>query len=417
VSYPTAPSVQEALIKPSAITLIQKQGHHDVAILEFSVENESALTVLKTNMPISFKWTKNGYSKEWVGYISSVSAEHSPTPRKRMQIHCIGSAFSLKARKPRIFTNKTIPQVVEALVKEAGLAFNGDSHPRVFPQISIAGQSYWEWIREQAKRIGYAVHVDGTTVYFKRLDSMIDTFSKDTALLSYFANEFPTDVLLHDRTLDYFKFHNGEYIEGSELRNNKSVGGVDPVTGKIISASKKASAAGKRSRKVVNETFFEEQRTDQVVHDTVSATTAAEGSAHNARFVTPAKVKCQGDARIRPYAPVYVNGISEQVDGHWIVLQATHYMTIGGEYQIEMDVATDGSGKNNPTATRSTDPHLIGTIDIAAALANGGTPVTTPGYTKSRLAIKTPVVSESQQGQNRSRAVWVNGPKPKRRVY
>jgi hypothetical protein len=92
-------------------------------------------------------------------------------------------------------------------------------------------------------------------------------------------------------------------------------------------------------------------------------------------------------------------------------------MTIGGEYQIEMDVATDGSGKNNPTATRSTDPHLIGTIDIAAALANGGTPITAPGHTKSRLAIKTPVVSESQQGQNRSKAVWVNGPKPKRRVY
>jgi len=417
VSYPTAPSVQASLNKPVSITLIQKQYSHDVAILEFSLPNEKAITTLKTGMPISFKWTKEGITKEWVGYVSHLSNEHSPTPKKRMQIHCVGSSFPLKNRKPRVFRNKTIPQAVETLVKEAGLKYIGDPNPQVFSQLSIAGHSHWEWIQEQAKKIGYAVLVEGTNFYFKRIDNLISTFSKNAAVLSYFAQDVPTDTLLNDRTLDYFKYLHGEYIEGTALRNAKTVSGVNPITGGAVSSSKKANSVGKNLKKTASDVFFEDQRTSQVAHDSAAAVIAAEGAAHSSRFTTPAKVKCQGNASIKPFAPVYIDGISDQVDGHWIALNVTHILTLSGEYQIEMDVATDGIGGSTMQATRSADGKLVGTIDINAALANGGTPVTAPGHSTSSLKAVKKAVTEQGQGYNRTTTLWGAAPRRTGRAH
>lgn len=407
VSFPTLPSIFGSLPQPAEISLIQKERAHDVVVLTWFRTNSQALSNLKTGVPVYFEWVKGSVKNSWHGYVSFVSAEMSSANKKTMEVHCVGASFSAKKRELRVFKNKTIPQVVEVLAKELGLNFKGESNPRVFKQLTISGQSYWEWMSEQAKRIGYVMYVEGLDLIFRPIDKVIDYSSTEAPVLEYFAPMVPTDGLSEDKTLDYFKVLNGEYIEGMELRNTKTVAGVNPLTGKEFSASKTPVRMGKAVRKNVNDTFFTEQQTSQVVHDSTAARVAAEGAAHLARFTTPAMVKCQGDPRIRPYKPVYVRGVDKEVDGYWIPTSVKHYMNITGEYNIEMRVATDGVGPTSGSTTRNASPSRLGTVNIQAALDNGGRNPSVVKKSDIKLKPKALLVKEKNQGYNRTPTTWV----------
>lgn len=406
VAFPTLPSIFRDLPQPAEISLIQKERAHDVVVLKWFTMHRQALANLKTGVPVSFEWTKGTVKNVWHGYVSFVSSEMSAANKKTFEVHCVGASFPAKRRELKVFKNKTIPQVAEQLAKEVGLKFQGAESPRVFKQLTISGQSYWEWLSDQAKKLGYAMYVEGMQLTFMPMDKVIDHGSTEAPVLAYFANMVPTDALYEDRTLDYFKVLNGEYVEGLELRNTKSVGGVNPVTGKEFNSAKAPSKMGKAVRRSVNDVFFTEQKTEHVVHDTRAARIAAEGSAQLARFTTPAVVRCQGDPRIRPYKPVYITGVDKEVDGYWIPLSVKHTMSITGEYSIEMTVATDGTGPNSGTSTRNASTAGLGKVNIQAALDNGGYNPATVKKQHIKLKAKTALVKESKQGYNRTPVVW-----------
>lgn len=407
VDFPTLPSIFGDLPQPAEISIVQNERSHDVVVLTWFAMHRQALANLKTGVPVTFEWSKGSVKNSWHGYVSFVSSEMSSANKKMTEVHCVGASFPAKKRELRVFKNKTIPQVAEILAKEVGLNFKGEANPRIFKQLTISGQSYWEWLSEQARRIGYVMYVEGLDLVFKPIDKVIDQASSEAPVLAYFAPMVPTDGLYEDKTLDYFKVLHGEYVEGMDLRTTKTVAGVNPATGKEFFSTKTPVKSGKPVRKVVNDTLFTEQRTEQVVHDAVSARIAAEGAAHLARFTTPAMVKCQGDPRIRPYKPVVIKGVDKQVDGYWVPLSVRHVMNITGEYSIEMKVATDGVGPTQGTSTRSSSTSNLGLVNIQAALDNGGK---SPSVTKKsdiRLKLKSNLVKETNQGYNRTPATWV----------
>lgn len=406
VTFPTLPSVVLDMSQPETIELIQSQGSHDVAVLSWPSTQFQSMANLKTGVPVTFTWKKESIKNVWVGYVSFVSAETAITPRKDFKVHCVGASFPLKENKVRVFKNKTIPQVAEIIAREYGLQFKGESHPRIFKQITISGQSYWEWLQENARKIGYAAFIEGTALVFKKLDSLVDSTSSQAPILAYFAKDVPTNVLYEDRTLDFFRVMNGEYVEGSELRNVKTVGGVDPVTSRPFVTSKSPAKVGKSVRKNKSDVFFQEQRTGQVAHDASAALTTAEGAAQLARFTTPAEVRGQGDPRIAPYKPVVIKGVSKELDGYWVVTKVKHIMSLSGEYHVEMWVASDGLGGLAKSSFRSQNTSSVGTVNIAAALANGGrNPAVTrnTSYTIKRTKVLT---KESGQGFNRTPSLW-----------
>jgi phage protein D len=407
VDFPTLPSIFGDLPQPAEISLIQNERAHDVVVLTWFAPHKQAMANLKTGVPVVFEWSKGGVKNSWHGYVSFVSAEMSAANKKMTEVHCVGASFPAKKRDLRVFKNKTIPQVAAILAQEIGLKFRGESNPRIFKQLTISGQSYWEWLSEQARRIGYVMYVEGLDLVFKPIDKVIDHSSTEAPLLQFFAPMVPTDGLYEDRTLDYFKVLHGEYVEGMELRTTKSVAGVNPDTGKEFFASKTPVKTGKAVRRVVNDTIFTEQRTEQVVHDATSARIAAEGAAHLARFTTPAAVRCQGDPRIRPYKPVYIKGVNKEVDGYWVPLSVKHYMNITGEYSIEMKVATDGVGPNAGSSTRNASAERLGTVNIQAALDNGGKNPSVVKKSDIRLKLKSTLIKEANQGYNRTPMTWV----------
>ncbi|CAB4123515.1 COG3500 Phage protein D [uncultured Caudovirales phage] len=411
VSFPTLPSLT---VRPRRADLYQKEYHHDILVLEFAQFSTSWFNNLKTGVPVVFQWSQGTAGATWIGYVSFVSKAQSGKREQIMEVHCISSGFPLKERSNRVFKSKTIPEAAKIIAEEHGFNFVGDVHPRRFDQLTMAGHSYWEWLQEQAKRIGFAVVVDGMDLIFKPIDKIFDASLSSVPSMNMFAADLPMNSLAMDRTLDTFKMKNGEHIESSVYnRAVKNAGGVDPLSGKSLRAKSSPNTVGRNTRNKVSDVLFTEHRSDQVANSYDAVAASAEGAAQMARMNVPAKVTGQGDPRMRPHRTVLINGTGEHTDGFWVINEVHHMFHKIGDYQVEMSISTDGTGKLIPDAFRRTPGGSVGTIDLTQAVISGKA-VSKP--TLAKLASKTPILRAGNQGYLRTPSVWKKAPSGFRRA-
>lgn len=403
-TFPTLPSLT---VEPRRVDFYEEQGSHSLLVLEYPSESPLWFQSVGTGVPVSFTWKQDTLTRTFVGYVSSISKVNAPQRMDFMQVTCVGATYPLKERVTRVFKNVTIPQAVGQIVSEYGFAFAGEEHPQVFPQLTIAGSSYWEWIQEQARRIGYAVVVDGMNFVFKPLDRIIDLGFSNAAVLSMGDQNVPFNTQFLDRTLDYFKVISGSNVEDSnEVRAVKTVGGVDPITAKPFVADKSPDETGVNLRTNVSDVLFTEYRTDRVVNDQSVATSAADGAAQLARFNIPARVKCQGDPRIRPYGSVFINGTGALTDGFWTVRKSHHMFHKVGDYIMELSIATDGLGTGRQNAFRTRGGSLVGTINLVSVVANSTTETIKLGAPEVKLTRTSQTIKEHEQGFLSNPAIW-----------
>ena len=429
VEFPTLPSIQ---IQPREITLTQKQRKHDVLVMEYQSTSLKNAKLLKTGVPIKFSWKQGSRKVEWLGYVSSVNRKGGAQRAKPMKVFCVGSSFVLKQRKTKTYKNRTIPEVAARIAKQNKLRFVGDTHSRRFPQLVISGQTQWKWLHEQAARIGFVMYVEGTTMHFRSIDKILDKSSSNAPIFQLWDPAIPRSFSQLDRTLDYLDVMTGENIEDdSPNRTVKQVGGVNPVTGKSFTSKTSPKKTGKSIRKNVSSALFDEFNNEQVANTKGDAKNASKGAAELARFNLPAKAYGQGDPRVRPHQFIYVEGSGEQTDGHWVVRESTHKFVYGGNYSIEMLVATDGTEENASNPSRTSNKSIAGTINVAQLISskqafsvNGtdltinlaveqgsggtGSVSTNPNSSgTSRLAVNSPILTQvNNQGFDRTPSVW-----------
>ena len=395
VTFPTLPSLTA---QPRRIDLYQKQYSHDVLVLEYPAESTLWFESLHTGLPIQFFWNQDTLSKSWIGYVSSVSKGNSPQRMNSMTVVCVGSSFPLKARVARVFKDYTIPQAVEEIVTEYGFNFIGENIAQKFPQLTIAGLTYWEWIVEQAKRIGYGIIVDGTNFIFRPLDKLIDLGFSNAAILSLGDASVPFNTQALDRTLDKFTVISGDNIEDSvNYRTVKNVGGVDPITSAQYLSQASPAVTGTNLRDKTTDVLFSEYRTDRVAPSADAAKIEAQGAAQLARFNLPASIHGQGDPRIRPFATAFISGTGNLTDGFWIVKEARHMFHKIGDYVIELKIATDGLGETIETSFRTRDPSNVGVIS-SDVLQNGGISGLYFNMDTAKLVSTDMIVKEGSQG-------------------
>jgi phage protein D len=309
----------------------------------------------------------------WIGYVTHVEKTVEGSLDQPMMVHCVGASYPLKEKATRTFQNMTIPEVAALIGREFGLTVIADSHPIRFPQLTMAGHSYWEWLVEQSKKIGYSMYVDGAVLHFERFDRAISRKSSDAALLFYNGKYLPPRARHVDRTLHSFKALKGDHIETSgAMRSDKVAAGVNPLTARSTSEVSSPANAGLDLRTDAADVFFTEYRSDLVVQSVGIAKELAKGAASMARFNIPAKVKCIGDPRISPFIPVQVVGTGAKTDGLWVAQKVRHNIRSNGEYDIEAVVLTDGTGVNTLARSRTQVIDQVGTINIVEAIKGGG---------------------------------------------
>lgn len=400
--FPTAPSLQA---KPSRVELTQRQYEHDIMVLEYTTSSSLWFSTLKTGTPIIFTWSKDSQSHSWIGYVVNVSKTSAAERKRPMKIFCIGASYVLKARSSRNFKNVTVTDVARKIAKEFKLDFVGENSSRKFSQLSMTGQSYWQWLQEQAARIGYGFYVRGTTMYMRPLDKIINEGMSYAPTMTLQSPSTPAGINILDRTLDKFVILNGDFIENEEATNTiKATAGVNPLTGKHVSGSQDPNKTGQKMRRNSPTALFTEY-TNEVVHSAALGKQAAKDLAEAARFTTPAEISGQGDSKLVPYNVAYLEGTGVDTDGYWLVKETKHMFLLTGEYQVEASVVTDGIGQNLPTAFRTARPNQVGTINIEEKilreLSQGKKNPSIP-----RIISKVPSIIETRQGFADLGSVW-----------
>lgn len=397
VSFPTLPSLTA---QPRRIDLYQKQYNHDIMVLEFASESTLWFETLKTGVPVRFVWRQDTLDKNWIGYVSSIQKINAPQRTNIMQIVCVGATFGMKQRATRVFPNSTIPQAIQTIAEEFGFNVVTEAHPQVFTQLTIPGLSYWEWINEQAKRIGYGIIVDGLNFILLPLDKLIDITFSNSAVLAMGNSGAPFNTQFLDRTLDKFEVINGDNVESStNFRTVKNVGGVDPIDGSIVLSSRAPTEDGTPLRETESSVLFSEYRTDQVVNSLVAAQQISKGAAQMARFSIPATALGQGDPRIRPFGALFIAGTGNITDGFWVVREAHHMFHKVGDYMVDLKIATDGIGDaivETPFRTRT--DLAVGTVNLNEALNNGGVTNLSFDVDSVELTNTNVVQNEAEQG-------------------
>lgn len=404
VTFPTLPSLSA---QPRRIDLYQKQYSHDVLVLEYPAESTLWFESLQTGVPIEFRWNQNTLSKNWIGYVSSTTKSNSPQRVNSMHIVCVGGSFPLKDRAARVFVDSSIPRAVEQIVTEYGFNFIGEDNNQKFSQLTIAGLSYWEWIVEQSKRIGYGIIVDGMNFIFKPIDKLIDFGFSSAAILSIGDATVPFNTQALDRTLDSFSVISGDNIEDTvNYRTIKNVGGVNPVSNEEYLTEASPLNTGNQLRSNASDVLFSEYRTDRVVQSAEAAKIEAEGAAELARFNLPATVRGQGDPRIRPFSTVFISGTGNLTDGFWVVKEAKHMFHAIGDYIIDLKIATDGLGDSLETSFRTRDASSVGLINVEEALKNNGISPLYFDMASVELNSTGMIVKEANQGYKKVIQKW-----------
>jgi phage protein D len=403
VIYPTAPSLT---YQPREVELIQEKGSHDILTLEYSRASSLFLEVLQTGTPVAFSWNQNGRTGYWVGYVNVVSKQSASQGERLMKVICVGTSFLLKAKSTKVFKNVTVSEAAEQIAKSFRLKFVGEPTTRRFDSLSVAGQSYWEWLQEQAARIGYVMLVRNGIMYFRPADKLIDTFMDNSPILALEPPGPASDRRLWDRTLDSFNVLNGDYLDNDLLpqRTSRVTAGVNPITGAVTGSRKAPNNQQRPLRQNESGALFS-GFSEEVVHTSLSAKQAAAEEARTRKFSIVAQVVGQGDPYMHPYSTVLVQGTGVETDGYWVVASVTHKLNLRGAYQMESRVMADGLGQTLTSPFRRADGSAAGKVNLDRNIMglldskfDSNTPV--------KLIKKAPIIVESQQGFIKLGTIW-----------
>lgn len=394
---------------PAKVELVQSKDAHDVLTFEFPTQSEVWFSTVKTGIPIRFDWSQDRRSGSWLGYVYSISGEKSVQKRQPMKVICVGASFVLKNKQNRAFINKTIPEIASIIAREHNFQIVTDTTANLvrYPQLSISGKSYWEWLIELGEKIGYGLVVSGTTMLFRPLEKLLDEKNTDVPILQMWDTSIPFMYGGMERTLQYFKVNSGEYIEnGGQSRSVKISSGIDPFTSKEFTHKSSPKKTKNSLRGATADALFEEPMSFRVSSSKIQAKSHSAGYAALVQYNVSAKATALGDPRIRPYSLVQVDGTGQQSDGYWLVDTVKHVFNKTGAYMAELKLLSDGTGKNKQTPFRPTTAAIAGTVNLREALAKKKKSISSSAKSKAVLKTKKPIIKEGNQGFNRTPARW-----------
>jgi len=401
VIFPDFPTFKQA---PQWFRLTQEQGKQDVIEISYGTFDKHFQKAFKTGVMFKVKWNTKYAKNEWVGYVYNGDDVTQSSIKRNVMVRGVGASFPLKEGGNNIWKNKTAPEIVQDICKQYKIKAVVDKSNVRFGMQSLVGTTKWEKIQELADRIGFQAHISGTTLYFQRIDKMIDQVMSVIPVFSYNDGSVNSEAVFDAQTLDYFKSKIGDLLElGTYSKKNKTVHGIDPVTGKSHSHTAKPTTVGKNIRTNVVDALFKEVATMVVAETKSLAKELAEGMAHLGRFSIHGEGRGQGDPRLSPYKTIEINGTGSNTDGFWVIKKVEHYVTFDGRYTTEFTCMTGGLGKNKGGAFRKTQATVIPTRDVAYEMATGGKQApSTP-----TMSARQPLVNQTRGGFNTSLSRWV----------
>jgi phage protein D len=361
VSFPEFPTFR---YQPYKITIVQEERSHDIAVLRFQRQTNWYHKALKTGTLVKITWQNNRKAKgSFYGHVVSYKRTRAAQMDGEIEVRCVAASFPLKNSISNTWVNKTIPEVVQDIAKKNKMKAVVTPHKGRFSQLPMYGMSYWEFLQELSYKVGYAFWVEGTTIYFKSFDELIEKNFGAIPILNFTEDFIPAFHSFVERTLDKFEPVLSDYVEDVDqpVRATKTLTGVDPIKGISYSSNNQAK---KTVRKNAAQVVFTDNSSLDVANSKSFADSLTKAKAERTRFQMPANFYGQGDPRIRPFNLVEVSGVDSTTDGYWLVRSVVHTMTKDGHYFSDGVVVSDGRGQNVAGPKRVKGSALMPTLNL-----------------------------------------------------
>lgn len=139
-----------------------------------------------------------------------------------------------------------------------------------------------------------------------------------------------------------------------------------------------------------------------IVHEVATSLTEAKYIANDIsdtrRYAYRAKAYVVGSATLRPYDPVYIDGVPNGMSGYWTVLSIRHiFGGIDAPYMMELELGTDLLGDVNPDAAKSSETRNVGNELAGKNLDASGSTLTDYSPTPNINGIPVPALTASPQ--------------------
>lgn len=338
ISLPTA-KFDPSYLKPLSIEIVQEARHHDAAVIRYKSRLVDWRNTLAPGTPVSVQWKSQTSPKsQFYGYITHVKPLQKHDDYYRFDVYAVGASRVLRATSQDMWRNISAPQLAAKVARNFGLKPVVIDHPMRKPQIAQAGRSYWEMLADLANQIGYAMWVNGTTLYFLPISTMVSSGFKEAQILSAMNSSNKSKTNPEYALLDFTSV-TGLSSEMSDYSGDQiDVSALTPTA--QVASRKRPGTAVKRQRKVSSP--YVNYLQDQAVYSKRDADSLAQGQADNGLMAIDAHVESEGTAGMRPYAPVYLETQNSATSGWWIVKSVRHRMTSNEQpYICESVLSTD----------------------------------------------------------------------------
>lgn len=270
--------------------------------------------------PVSISiYTPEGFERQFNGYIHHIQPIYSPGERS-VEVNVIGASYVMKNTSQTIYANVTADQVVKKIARKYEFSYFTEPHGRVFPQIAQAGRTDWQLLVWLAKKVGYTLRAENTSLYFYPL-------SKDYSENRSSAKRFDLNNVETLGGTDTYAFKPlvGEHLsfdDEDDLKSAIAFSGVDRFAQIELQYTKPKAKKSTRKNKVPEQ--FDRFAVHTVIPDSTIAIWEAEAAEERQRFGYRGYAEVLGDPTLRPDMPIYLGGIGSEYSGYWVILKTEH---------------------------------------------------------------------------------------------
>lgn len=257
VDFPKTPGLEMILV---GAELYQDIEQHDRLVLHFKGKPFKPDTTIKSEDPVIFKYTTDRVTTEFLGYVYNVEPKDD-LDSNNTDVVCLGAAYLSKDTDQKIYKNVTADQVVDKIAKKYGMKAVTQRHPRVRKTIVQGGQSDWQLLRRLAKQTGFALFVEGTTIYFVSKNKIASKSKPGAKYFQYIDSDIGGASVKYNRsygTILSFNSEISDYAPETGAKVDRVITGYNENTKSIIETKHKLKDFNFEDKGVVvpNEAFF-----------------------------------------------------------------------------------------------------------------------------------------------------------------
>lgn len=313
------PGTDTTTITPSHVysaTIKQNRFEHEMAIIKFrdwSVDYD----VVKPKTAVKIVITGTVTQRNFYGYVHHVRTDQTPG-KNFTELVVIGASYLMGNTSQKVYLNTTADRVIKEIATKYSFVCDPSPHPRVYPQISQAGHSDWEFMVRLAKQSGYTLRAQNTELYFQ---PVLEDFTKLRQNAPKFIMRGAADP--DGSTIYSFKPLIGETLAFQDAQKAAvAISGVDSSSNERLAITKQIKNAKTRRKKEAE--VFDHFDTSVVAKDIETATHEANAAENRNTFPYRAQVEVLGNPDVRPDLPVFLDGLGTSYSGFWVVLSVEH---------------------------------------------------------------------------------------------